>query len=46
MGGRETHRKEGSVSVRNPSGKNTFQDLDLDGRDVYKCIVKNYNGMP
>ena len=36
MGGRETHRKEWSVSVRNAVGKNTSEDLDLDGRDVYK----------
>jgi hypothetical protein len=46
MGCRETHRKEWSVSVRNPAGKNTFEALDLDRRDVYKRAVKNYNGLP
>jgi len=30
----ETHRKKWSVSVRNPAGKDTFEDVDLDGRDV------------
>jgi hypothetical protein len=45
MGSRETRRKEWRVSVRNSAGRNVFKDLDLDGRDVYKWIVKNYNGL-
>jgi len=36
MVGKEKHRKEWSVSVRKPAGKNTFEDSDLDGRDIYK----------
>jgi hypothetical protein len=33
MGRGETHRKERSMSVRNPARNNTFEDLEIDARD-------------
>jgi hypothetical protein len=31
--GRQVHKKEWSMSVRNPAGKNTFEVLEINGRN-------------